>query len=137
MFYIVEAKLGESPEGALRAKEASGEKASEGILTEAALTSQVLYGTYHGKAQLDFMRKSGLYHVAVESAEGMGIRTKQDAAEKKVLFAVPPQRGGTQPVVFQILSFRGIVSAAAIREQGWKETSHEWYYLWQIAALSQ
>lgn len=133
VFYIVEAKLGESPEGALRAKEAAGERTSEGVLTEAALTSRVLYGTYHGKAQLDFMRKSRLYHMALETAAAMGIVTKQDAEKKQVLFAVPPQRGDTEPIVFSILSFRGIVSAAEIREQGWKETSHEKYYLWQIA----
>ncbi len=132
-FYIVEATLGESPNAALDEEERTHARVARGVTRE-ELVQNVLYGTYHGKKQLEFMRKSKLYHMAVETAAELGIATKADAAKKKILFALPPQRGDTEPQIFEITSSRGIVDAANIRENGWSETSHEKYYLWIIKA---
>ena len=130
-------KLGDDPVMALADKVTVTRGVATGdTYSEANVQETVLFGTCHGKEQLDFITKKNIYHISIDGAKKFGIQTRQDAASKKILYVMPGIRGSEKAIYrFRITCFKGEVNANNIKELGWSNPHSEKYWLWDVQPL--
>lgn len=68
------------------------------VATETAIFDATVYGTYHGKTQLDWIKKNRYYNLPVDAAKTLGI-TPTYANKKKLLALLPPGRSPTEELL--------------------------------------
>lgn len=112
------------------------------ILTEneeSYLREEIVYGTYHGADQLEWIEKKHIYNMAVDMAkDALGVETAEQASRKRVLVLLPPRRGGaaSKMKVFRIrrLASGAPVSAGDLKAvHGYPRTpSSPEYWLWEL-----
>ncbi len=109
---------------------------AESRLSTDFLYKSVLYGTTHGKQQIKWIEKHGLYNIPVGEITKRRM-TEIDAKRMKRLVLVPPPRPSDDVVttVYQVEKFLGVVSADELkRKYDYHQTSkNDQYWLWKIA----
>ncbi len=138
-FYVVDVELGEDPRQKLKA-EAAAHPAEGGFLSraESIVRKSVLYGTFGGKGQLEWILKQKKYNLPIESASGVGVDSEEDAKQRYILYLMPPSRShGDDTRLFKI-KYIGMVSGDELRNDHayYKEPTHGWYWLWEAELIS-
>ena len=107
------------------------------VATATAITEASVYGTYHGKSQLAWIRNSRYYNLPLDAAKTVGI-TPSNARERKLLALLPPGRNPTEELlVFKIKSFCGIVAKEVLVDEtkDFKyplSCHHDKYFVWEL-----
>ena len=106
--------------------------------TVRAVMETWVYGTYHGKQQLDWIDKKGLYNLPDDIAAKLGIYTDADAAERRLLALIPPGRKPTEPLIFfRIERSLGKKTQAFLTENGYPtKMKHDHYFMWKVKRYS-
>ena len=107
------------------------------VATARAITEATVYGTYHGRRQLKWIRESRYYNLPADAAKTIGI-TNNNAKHRKLLALLPPGRNPTEEMlVFKIEGYCGIVTSADLKDIGKPyrypiDCHHERYLVWKL-----
>ena len=109
------------------------------VATATAITEATVYGTYHGKAQLAWIRGRRYYNLPVDAAKTVGI-TPSNAKERKLLALLPPGRNPTEELlVFKISAFCGIFTHEHLQDATKEfvyptslKCHHDRYFVWKL-----
>ena len=107
------------------------------VATARAITEATVYGTYHGRRQLKWIRESRYYNLPADAAKTIGI-TNDNAKHRKLLALLPPGRNPTEEMlVFKIDEYCGIVTRADLKDAGKPyrypiDCHHERYLVWKL-----
>lgn len=100
-----------------------------------AIKKVSVYGTTHGKKQLEWMQEYKCYILPTEEATSQGIITEEDAKEKLWLLLTPSQRSSELGIkVCRIKGFIASVSDVELKEnyKYFKPPSSTSYWMWEI-----
>lgn len=103
---------------------------------ESAVRETTLFGTTHGKLQLEWIRKTGMYNLPEEDAKRQGIVSNENAVKKRWLALVPPPRSDEKIEIFKITQSLGQITAQDLTEKHgyYKTPNHVKYWLWKVEA---
>lgn len=107
------------------------------VATARAITEATVYGTYHGKRQLKWIRERLFYNLPADAAKTVGI-TEENAKERKLLALLPPGRNPTEEMlVFRVKKFCGIVTKADLKDASKRyayplDCHHKQYFVWEL-----
>lgn len=136
-FVMEKCSIGDDPVEKLKAKvDALGGARATASYSEDMVQESVLFGTCHGRKQLDFIKSEGRYHLAVDCATSLGINDNADADKKRILYIIPSSRADSLGVHrFRITHCNGKVSDSQIHELGWPDTRSTEYWLWTVEPI--
>ena len=107
------------------------------VATARAITEATVYGTYHGRRQLKWIRDRRYYNLPADAAKTIGI-TNDNAKHRKLLALLPPGRKPTEEMlVFKIQEYCGMISKADLKDAGKPyrypiDCHHERYLVWKL-----
>jgi hypothetical protein len=133
-------KLGEDPREKLQA-EASAHPMVGGFVSraESIVRNSVLYGTFGGKEQLEWILKQKKYNLPIVSASGVGVDSEDDARQRFLLYLMPPTRSHGEDTRLFKIQFIKMASREEL-EKGfayYKKSTHDWYWLWEAELISE
>ena len=105
------------------------------VATPAAISDATIFGTYHGKPQMDWIEDQLLYNMPLEEAANQGITSGADAARKKVFVALPSRHStGVRLKTFEIKEFVGKVSNTELqgKYKYYHPPTKPEYWLWRL-----
>ena len=107
------------------------------------LRQDIVYGTFRGKQQLEWMAGTHFYNLPVDVAQSQGI-DEGNVGKKRLLALVPPSPTQKDRVhMFRIVglgSATGVVSREELKKPPfdyWREPSKERYYVWKVEEMGE
>lgn len=99
-----------------------------------AVKEATVFGTTHGKEQMNWIHQEGLYNLPVEMAHEQEIISDEDAAKKRWLVLVPAPRSDEKVAVWRITAFIGRFSSDELKTdcRYYKDPTHVEYLVWKI-----
>ena len=106
------------------------------IATARLVAKTTIYGTYHGKLQLAWIQREGLYNLPKTNAIALGIDSDDEAQKQRLLALLPPGRKPTDPLqVHRVYEYLGEVDRDELKAHYTYpgEAKRGPYLLWKIA----
>lgn len=100
-----------------------------------AIKEVTVYGTTHGKEQVEWIGKNGFYALPREEAELQEVSTVDKACLKRWLILAPPQRSNDRSTkVLKILECCGIKSDSELLNDFayFHQPTHKSYFVWKV-----